>query len=386
MFCMRRPGPCVLALALVPSLRAQVFVVDAMNRAGTHYTDMPAAIAAVPEGATLLVRAGAYSPSRIDRKALSVVGDGTPSLVLEVARTSAMQPVVLRWLGAVVGSLGLRIVDCQGSVVVENCVGRSWSVERSRNVQILRCSTYRDLGVPATLTAVDSTLLIADSTLSGDGGGFFQGTGGLGLTRSQAVTIGGSLIGSRGRAPVITCDAWLGCVPLQSGLYATSGAALIDSVLTSFGTTILGGEGEPGRVIPCWTTCNNPGAPAAPPISLAGASSVSSQRDYALGHLTGTPARGGRVDFVYSGSEPGAPPGVLVFGDTAQLTSSPLVRGRLLSSFHLVFGPYALSSPFRLPMDVLTSSELGRLYFGQFWVLGANGPLASSPFSFSVVR
>ncbi len=108
--------------------------------------------------------------------------------------------------------------------------------------------------------------------------------------------------------------------------------------------------------------------------------------DYGVGEVTGSLAIGSRVEFVYRGSTQSSLAGVLVFADTANLAPMAPVRGLSLASANLIFGPFAMSTTYRIAAVVPPSAELGRLFFGQFWVLGNSTPLASSPFSFSVVR
>jgi hypothetical protein len=65
----------LVAAASLGSLSAQrgIFVVDASNGPGTHYTDIQAAVIAVPDGSTLLVRDGAYGAVTIDGKGLTIL-------------------------------------------------------------------------------------------------------------------------------------------------------------------------------------------------------------------------------------------------------------------------------------------------------------------------
>ena len=77
---------------------AQTYVVDAANGPGTHFTDIPAAVAAVPDGAVLEVRLGAYSPFTIAGKGLSVLfGSGATvsgvNITVGVTGTASQQPV-----------------------------------------------------------------------------------------------------------------------------------------------------------------------------------------------------------------------------------------------------------------------------------------------------
>ena len=68
----------VLFALLAAAVPAQTFVVDANNGPGTNFTTIGAAIAAVPDGAVLRVRAGHYVESSlvIRGKSLAILGDG----------------------------------------------------------------------------------------------------------------------------------------------------------------------------------------------------------------------------------------------------------------------------------------------------------------------
>lgn len=96
----------LLAL-LAPFAAAQTFVVDAANGPGTHFTDLPTAVAAVPDGATLVLRAGAYGPIVLQGKGLTVVGgagvmlNGILSPAVDVRGLAAHQSFALR--GAAMG-------------------------------------------------------------------------------------------------------------------------------------------------------------------------------------------------------------------------------------------------------------------------------------------
>ena len=50
-----------------------IFIVDEQGGPGSHFTDLPAAVAAVPSGSTLRVRPGSYTAPAITGKALSPV-------------------------------------------------------------------------------------------------------------------------------------------------------------------------------------------------------------------------------------------------------------------------------------------------------------------------
>jgi pectin methylesterase-like acyl-CoA thioesterase len=64
-------GAALLSLAA----GAQTFVVDAANGPGAHFTEITAALQAVPEGAVLRVRAGDYASFTIDGRSVTVLGE-----------------------------------------------------------------------------------------------------------------------------------------------------------------------------------------------------------------------------------------------------------------------------------------------------------------------
>ena len=93
-----RPMRPVLATALLASAAvAQTFVVDAGNGPGTNFTSIAAAVATVPEGATLLVRSGSYAGFAVTR-GVTILGDSGVAITgpVQVTATTALQPVTLR--------------------------------------------------------------------------------------------------------------------------------------------------------------------------------------------------------------------------------------------------------------------------------------------------
>ena len=67
---------CIAAALLVPT----IWIVDANNGPGAHFTDLPAAVAAAQSGDTLIVRAGGYTPFAVSGKALTIRGVGSSGL------------------------------------------------------------------------------------------------------------------------------------------------------------------------------------------------------------------------------------------------------------------------------------------------------------------
>lgn len=99
---MRTNAALVLSCSLTSALLAQTYVVDAGNGPGTQFTNLTAAVAAVPDGATLIVRPGAYGPIDLDGKGLTIVGgpgvqlNSILSPVIQVKNLAAHQSFALR--------------------------------------------------------------------------------------------------------------------------------------------------------------------------------------------------------------------------------------------------------------------------------------------------
>ncbi|MCA8976080.1 MAG: hypothetical protein KDC98_15265 [Planctomycetes bacterium] len=89
----------VLALLLPATLLAQTFVVDINNGPGTSFTTIDAAVAAVPGGSTLIVKAGNYPGFTIAQKSITVLAEArvVASPAISVTGLTAAQKVVLRY-------------------------------------------------------------------------------------------------------------------------------------------------------------------------------------------------------------------------------------------------------------------------------------------------
>lgn len=115
-------GFFLTVLATLSPVTAQTFVVDINNGPGTNFVSLSAAIATVPDGATLIVRAGDYADFDIDGKGLTLLAEpGVAVLNLgQIRNTSPAQAVVLSGVGMTASSLGgWQITNCQGYVHIE---------------------------------------------------------------------------------------------------------------------------------------------------------------------------------------------------------------------------------------------------------------------------
>ncbi|MCA8952187.1 MAG: hypothetical protein KDE27_21940 [Planctomycetes bacterium] len=127
-----------LTLALGASCAsAQTFIVDVNNGPGTQFTEIVDAVAAVPDGAVLEVRAGQYLPFLIDDKSLSLLGEPgvvvsatTEPAAIEIRNLASHRGVALRQIGwTATFNVGvLNCHDCRGAIVVDRCAGTIGSI------------------------------------------------------------------------------------------------------------------------------------------------------------------------------------------------------------------------------------------------------------------
>tara|TARA_R110002096_G_scaffold79217_8_gene186144 strand:+ start:2571 stop:3779 length:1209 start_codon:yes stop_codon:yes gene_type:complete len=121
----------VFLTSVSPAL-AQQFVVDGNGGPSAHFTDITAAVAAVPDGSTLLVRAGVYAPVLIANKAITILCDAGVSAnsgpsngpFLEVRDTQPHAPVAVFNLHRAVPQFtssvgGISIRNATGPVTID---------------------------------------------------------------------------------------------------------------------------------------------------------------------------------------------------------------------------------------------------------------------------
>ncbi len=160
---------CLAALAAASWLSSQTFVVDAAGGPGSHFRDLPEAVAAVPDGATLRVRPGSYSDFGFAAKGLQILGDGAAAVVvaqrapMRIGATGPGQDVVIagltfdlraqpvgttRWLhfDGIDGALVLDAVvfDVAASAGAGPGFQGTWqervAIERCANAHLHRCA------------------------------------------------------------------------------------------------------------------------------------------------------------------------------------------------------------------------------------------------------
>lgn len=229
-----------------------IFVVDAASGPGTHYTDVQAAVLAVPDGSVLLVRPGTYAPVTIDGKGVTVLAD--PSFTiggsLRIRNTQSPQRVLVR--GFVIGGFGsnIEVVNAAGAVTVDaagqQLVNHGWgqsgiTVTGSPHVDIRNCTVVGAAFAPGCAVA-NSSVVFENCTLYGANGFFMsKASGGSGMpalstTASSVQLVHSSAFGGNGAVFV-----WMGNPAYQSGspaIVMSSGSLRVTGLATH---QILGG-------------------------------------------------------------------------------------------------------------------------------------------------
>lgn len=168
----------LLAAWSAPTLVGQTFLVDANNGPGTQFTDLPAAVAVVPDGATLDVRPGNYSPFALQGRSLRILAVPGATVLTQFANTSAsfsnLPPtgtVLVKGLAFARFPLGgsrISVSGCQGSVLLEDVTETGTlrlqiDIANSTHVQI------RDATGVSTLVAANSNVVLVGGTYGAAG-------------------------------------------------------------------------------------------------------------------------------------------------------------------------------------------------------------------------
>jgi hypothetical protein len=248
------------AATLVPSPAAQTFVVSAAGGPGVAFTDIPPAVAAVPDGATLLVRPGNYSSFTIDAKGLTLLMDAGATVhwpagaQVTVRNLAASQHVVLHGLEleSAVPPAVLRCENCAGTVVLQRCrtvpapgwAGGRLVVLGCREVRLADC-VISPVGSFSAAALFDSNVYFARSRLAA--GGWYAA--GIIATAGSAC----ELVDCEVRTAAITLSG----APLTVDAGAVArvlGATVLDATpLASSANPAIGGGGavllDPGVVL-----------------------------------------------------------------------------------------------------------------------------------------
>ena len=224
------------------AMSQKTYIVDKANGQGTHYTTLPAAIAAATHGDTLVVRTGTYKPAN-HSKGIAIVGQGavviqTTSffnagwLIKDLPAQTMFRMHNVTVEEVFVGTQPLGFANCNGTIHLDTVKILTRNVHpRNPHFSISNCksATLRNVTSPTGLTVGSSNVEIT--------GGFYQGTNGY-------VTWGH------------------GCwrVPSNTGIIAS------DTILRVTEATVRGGDGHSG--------CNNQNPIAGSPAIRATSSTV----------------------------------------------------------------------------------------------------------------
>lgn len=216
---------CVVLLFGYSLVSQQTWKVDCTGAPGSHFTDLPAAVAASAPGDTILVYSTVgstcvayYTAPLVDRPIRIVgftvggqPGNNTPGGIgvvgsLQITGIPAGQQVILTNISIGHSSANpspITVVDCEGSVVLDNIYfgnvgtpGQDLRVERCDHV-VVRGSTFNLGGDPFHI--VDSNVLFTNAVVYTNppfpwfGVGYTVTTETLRLVRST-VTLSGSII------------------------------------------------------------------------------------------------------------------------------------------------------------------------------------------------
>ena len=396
----------IAASLIATSLEAQVFVVDAAG--GGQFTDLQAAIAGVPDGSTLRVRPGSYTPFWLHGKGLKIIGEGLVTLdraqgPVAISGSGPSQAIVLRNLHMPVQYVSIG--STAGPVVLESCVldhtvytEANLRLGSCANVQLLDCRLSTSPNVRPSpysewsrITADRSTLLLANCSVQGWSVGLCGpvdcGQTAVRMTESRAVVIDSSIVGGDGGMGRIFCSGSSGQV--WDGGAGGDAFDVRRSTLVALNSSATAGHGGWSHS----TTCNGVFYYAWPgryglAFRTSGASHVVTQTESAFAEITGEQATGSNLALSLRAPLTQPSIGMLLFSDRGDLSPlDALGFGSMLSAPTIVIGPYPLlGSTLTLPWTVPQGAPLGQLEFGQFLVLNPSGLFASNPFPLLLAR
>jgi len=215
----------LIEFALCASLAAQgqIYVVDASSGPGTSYTSIQAAVLAVPDGSTLIVRAGVYTPVLIDAKGLTILCEpnvlvhmvaGNPFIpFLRVQNTQSNQTVTVRGLrgegGGAVGVGPFRIINAAGPVTLDGAglpLGQWGPTSTIANSSQVAIRDWTLVGGNPTCAVSNSVVVFETCTLHGADAyttkfGGSPGGSGLGAVNSQVQLVQTTVVGGDGLDP-----------------------------------------------------------------------------------------------------------------------------------------------------------------------------------------
>lgn len=314
---MRKLAACA-AGCLLPFVSAQTYVVDANAGPGSHYTTIAAAVADVPDGATLLVRAGTYGAFATS-KGLTILGDPGARLdastgIVSIHQLGPQRRFVMRGVELVSGVGGLFSLAANAGPILLEFAPAAPAVSDFRiascdRVQIRGLSLDNPFFVPfyishSTVSLVDCDLRCAGTDLGiRQTGGVLQlagcrveGAGGIYPLWNSANAIGvigqgrievrsSTIVGPPGGAAFAYAisgegTAWVDNATVLQNVYQLSSptignqqllaAAFVDMASCTASTGPLGGIASASVVGPAGSVAVLLAGFPAPPVALAG--------------------------------------------------------------------------------------------------------------------
>lgn len=356
-----------LTQSLAAIAAAQTFVVDANNGPGTNFTTLTAAVAAAPDGATLIVRFGNYHGTvLVAGKGLTIVGEPGASIdAVMVFNTTPGQRFVLRGLPFFSTAAGfLQLQNCAGPVHIENCGVALFPLTPppSSSLSALNCAQVYVTGSTFRTTTGfgASDVVLTNCSLAGGGGQSGLSQSGGATTLANCTVTGGLSFGQQ--LPAITVDT--GVVRLLDG--TSVGQSLTAAVHAIAGT---GGVDVAPNVTLFGST------PVAPGIILATVDEATT--------LSGAALLGSSVNAELRGSANLL--GGLMFGDPAMPTAIPGIGGELWLNPTGFFAVQSLGTPLTASLAVPNVASLrGQLFGWQGVTLGPIGVAFSNPAWFCI--
>jgi hypothetical protein len=209
---MQRPLTAAILVGLAGPLAAQAFIVDAAGGAGSSFTQIAAAVAAVPAGSVLEVRPGVYTPFTITGKSLTILGGpgvrvyGLLGPAVGVTGLTSSDTVVLRGLElaavSVIAQLSCR--NSAGTILLEGCRSDPTTSLVGGQLRATQCQSLHLRDCSFQSTGYFDLAMQLDSSNVSVRGGSFAATNAVtvGATNSR-LDLAGAYIGAGSVAPTI---------------------------------------------------------------------------------------------------------------------------------------------------------------------------------------
>lgn len=279
----------------------RTWIVDFYNGAGADFTDLPPAVAAASPRDFIRVRRGVYSGFATD-KPLKILGSGAGVGQISVAGLNAGESFVMSGL---FGPASLRLINNSGRVHIQNWSESTASPFNLGEIRDCHLVSFTGCALRNGLMCLNSTVVLANSTV--------EGFGGVGTPTIS--TPGLRIAGSRvyiSMSAVRGHDSYPPCRYCQQDTTATPGIVSTRSTVhLGRGSSVVGGTASPRQA---GGIASNPGIvadntelfldPEAYIVGSLGAPAIASDRPPVFGHRPGLAASGappgGRIDVTVS--------------------------------------------------------------------------------------